>query len=388
MTEQGRDPRRRWATEKMRERLRRRHAAERRFRRLGLLAIALAGVALLVLLASIARNGVSAFQRTEVLLDVQYDAALIGEVGGLSGVAFERAAAGGDYGALVRQALREIFPDVTERRQLRRLQALVSSGARSTLRARLVADPSLLGQSQRVWLPADDEVDMLLKGRGGRERLEQGRLQRTFNTAFLSSGDSREPELAGIWGALMGTLLTLLVTLLISFPLGVASAVYLEEFAPRTRWTHLIEVNINNLAAVPSIVFGLLGLAVFLNLMHLPRSAPLVGGLTLALMTLPRAAPGDAGNPHRYDHRDGAGAGRDGPAPDDRDGGLRRGHPGGLHRCGDRAPGADLSVGGQPGAGLRGEGVRGDPRAVGLPDRYEWRGDLAAAEVREAMVRT
>jgi phosphate transport system permease protein len=305
MTEQGRDPRRRWATEKMRERLRRRHAAERRFRRLGLLAIALAGVALLVLLASIARNGVSAFQRTEVLLDVQYDAALIGEVGGLSGVAFERAAAGGDYGALVRQALREIFPDVTERRQLRRLQALVSSGARSTLRARLVADPSLLGQSQRVWLPADDEVDMLLKGRGGRERpeaerrlddlqlawldalLEQGRLQRTFNTAFLSSGDSREPDLAGIWGALMGTLLTLLVTLLISFPLGVASAVYLEEFAPRTRWTHLIEVNINNLAAVPSIVFGLLGLAVFLNLMHLPRSAPLVGGLTLALMTLP-----------------------------------------------------------------------------------------------------
>jgi len=112
-------------------------------------------------------------------------------------------------------------------------------------------------------------------------------VERFFNTDFFTTGDSREPELAGIWGAVVGSFLTLLVTLAISFPLGVASAVYLEEFAPQNRWTDLIEVNINNLAAVPSIVFGLLGLAVFLNFMMLPRSAPVVGGLTLALMTLP-----------------------------------------------------------------------------------------------------
>jgi phosphate transport system permease protein len=120
------------------------------------------------------------------------------------------------------------------------------------------------------------------------EQLEsEGRLERRFNTTFLSSGDSREPELAGIWGAVSGSFFTLLITLSLSFPIGVAAAVYLEEFARKNRWTDLIEVNINNLAAVPSIVFGLLGLAVFLNFFGLPRSAPLVGGLVLTLMTLP-----------------------------------------------------------------------------------------------------
>lgn len=108
-----------------------------------------------------------------------------------------------------------------------------------------------------------------------------------FNTAFFTNGDSREPELAGIWGALMGSIYTLIVTLILSFPMGVATAVYLEEFAPQNKWIDLIEVNINNLAAVPSIIFGLLGLAVFINFMNFPRSAPLVGGLVLAFMTLP-----------------------------------------------------------------------------------------------------
>jgi len=115
----------------------------------------------------------------------------------------------------------------------------------------------------------------------------QGLLETRFNTVFFTHGDSREPELAGIWGAVMGSVYTLLVTLLLSFPLGIATAVYLEEFAPRNIWTDIIEVNINNLAAVPSIVFGLLGLAVFLNIAGLPRSAPIVGGLVLTLMTLP-----------------------------------------------------------------------------------------------------
>jgi phosphate transport system permease protein len=108
-----------------------------------------------------------------------------------------------------------------------------------------------------------------------------------FNSDFFTKGDSREAESAGIWGAVVGSFYTMIVTLLLSFPLGVAAAVYLEEFAPQNRWTDLIEVNINNLAAVPSIVFGLLGLAVFINFFGLPRSVPLVGGLVLTLMTLP-----------------------------------------------------------------------------------------------------
>jgi phosphate transport system permease protein len=117
--------------------------------------------------------------------------------------------------------------------------------------------------------------------------VEAGRLKTSFNSVFFQAGDSREPELAGIRGATMGSMYTLLVTLLLSFPIGVAAAVYLEEFAPKNRWTDLIEVNINNLAAIPSIVFGLLGLAVFLNFMGLPRSSSMVGGLVLTLMTLP-----------------------------------------------------------------------------------------------------
>jgi phosphate transport system permease protein len=169
----------------------------------------------------------------------------------------------------------------------------------------VVSTPALIGQRQSVWLLADDEVDMFVKDRlnaeasasGGRmsaneiawiARLRQaGRIDKRFSLAFLTSGDSREPELAGIWGAAKGSFFMLLVTLLLSFPLGVAAAIYLEEFAPRSRWIDLLEVNINNLAAVPSIVFGLLGLAVFINFFHLPRSAPIVGGLVLTLMTLP-----------------------------------------------------------------------------------------------------
>jgi phosphate transport system permease protein len=165
--------------------------------------------------------------------------------------------------------------------------------------------PDLVGSTRTVWVPADDDVDMLVKGFITRETSEADRrindrqlawidswvqgkkIKKRFNTVFFTSGDSREPEMAGILGALVGSILTLALTLLLSFPVGVAAAVYLEEFAPRNRWTDLIEVNINNLAAVPSIVFGLLGLAVFINFLHLPRSAPVVGGLVLTLMTLP-----------------------------------------------------------------------------------------------------
>jgi phosphate transport system permease protein len=163
----------------------------------------------------------------------------------------------------------------------------------------------LIGQRETLWLLADDTVDMLLKGKVQRSAAEDERrlsdqqvswidrlardgvLKLRFNVAFLSNGDSRDPEQAGVRGALIGSALTLLITLLLSFPIGVGAAVYLEEFAPRNRITDVIEVNINNLAAVPSIVFGLLGLAMFIGFFGLPRSAPLVGGLVLTLLTLP-----------------------------------------------------------------------------------------------------
>jgi phosphate transport system permease protein len=299
------DPQGRWRSPAMQRRLRRRHAAERRFRLWGMAAIGAAAVALAVLLVSIVGNGWSAFRQAQIQLDITFDAGQLGVSEGLAGEARFEALQRADYAALIRASLRERFPEVRARREVRSLQGLVSTGARSQLREQLIDDPALIGQAVTVWLPADDEVDMLLKGHISRDvpaserrlddrqlawidALEQdGRLRSVFNTTFLRSGDSREPELAGIWGAVVGSFLTLIVTLALSFPLGVAAAVYLEEFAPPGRWTDVIEVNINNLAAVPSIVFGLLGLAVFLNTMQLPRSAPVVGGLTLALMTLP-----------------------------------------------------------------------------------------------------
>jgi phosphate transport system permease protein len=182
---------------------------------------------------------------------------------------------------------------------------MVSIGASYQLREMLENDPELLGQERTVFVPAAANVDMVIKGNIDRnvpeeqrqvsdqqlawiDRLQaDGNLEKRFNTALFTNGDSREPELAGIRGALMGSLYMLVVTIALSFPVGAAAAVYLEEFAPKNRWSDLIEVNINNLAAVPSIVFGLLGLAVFINWMSLPRSAPLVGGLVLSLLTLP-----------------------------------------------------------------------------------------------------
>jgi len=182
---------------------------------------------------------------------------------------------------------------------------LLSVGAGYQLRDMVTADPGLIGQTREVWLPASSTVDMLVKGNidpatdearrpisdmqiGWVRALQaSNRLETRLNEALFENGDSREPELAGIRGALMGSFYMLVVTVAIAFPIGVAAAIYLEEFAPRNRWSDLIEVNINNLAAVPSIVFGLLGLAVFINWAALPRSAPLVGGLVLSLLTLP-----------------------------------------------------------------------------------------------------
>ena len=282
-------------------RLRRRHAAERRFRAYGVVAIALSIAFLLLLFTTIVSNAYTALVQTHILLKVDFDAERIDP----HGTGDPEVILAGDFGGVVKSTLRERFPDVEGRRDRRSLYAIVSPGAAFDLQKMAISDPELVGTSREIWLVASDDVDMLLKGFIPRDVPEsdrrindkqigwvdaliaEGAVEKKFNTRFFTAGDSREPELAGILGAVAGSFFTMAVTLILAFPLGVATAVYMQEFAPKNRWTDLIEVNINNLAAVPSIVFGLLGLAVFLNVLHLPRSAPVVGGVVLALMTLP-----------------------------------------------------------------------------------------------------
>jgi phosphate transport system permease protein len=281
--------------------LKQRYNRERRFRRFGLAAVILGLLFVGLMFLNIISHGYGAFYQTRILLDIEYHQEVIDPTGARDPATLSSA----NYAALVKSALRALYPDVKGRGEKRELYGMVSSGAALMLRQRVMNDSDLIGSRQSLWLPADDDIDMLVKGRIDRkvaeserrikdrvlawvEQLEaRGAIEKQFNLAFLTGGDSREPELAGIGGAVMGSLYTLIITLLLSFPIGVAAALYLEEFAPRNRWTDLVEVNINNLAAVPSIVFGLLGLAVFINFFGLPRSAPLVGGMVLTLMTLP-----------------------------------------------------------------------------------------------------
>lgn len=281
--------------------LARRNAAERRFRWYGLIAIGLGLTFVVLMFSNIIGRGYPAFWQAYIQIPITFDPAVIDP----DGQRDPRALANADYAALVRAGMRQLFPDVQGRQELRALYGLTSSDAAFELQKRVQQNPKLIGTEQEVWLLASATVDTFIKGNINRaldeserpikdnqiewiDKLQTtGKIEKQFNSILFSRGDSREPEQAGIRGALMGSLFTLMVTFLLSFPIGVATAVYLEEFAPKNRWTDLIEVNINNLAAVPSIVFGLLGLAVFINFFGLPRSAPLVGGLVLSLMTLP-----------------------------------------------------------------------------------------------------
>jgi phosphate transport system permease protein len=275
--------------------LARRYRRERRFRLYGIGAILVSLLFLSILFGSIIGKGYTAFEQTFVRLDIFFDPSILSQ----------EALATANYPGVIKESLRQMFPDVSSRKDKRMLSGLVSSGAAFQVRQMVLNSPETIGKTVPVWVPADDDIDMLMKGHfdlavpenqrrikdiqlSWVDRLKsEHRIEKRFNRTFFTAGDSREPELAGILGAVMGSLYTLLVTLGLSFPIGIAAAVYLEEFAPKNRLTDFIEVNINNLAAVPSIVFGLLGLAVFLNFFGLPRSAPLVGGLVLTLMTLP-----------------------------------------------------------------------------------------------------
>lgn len=280
--------------------LAKRYRAEARFKAYGIASIAFGLFCLVFLFTDIIGKGHTAFIQHYVQLEVEFDADALG----IDDVNNPDQLAAANYQGIVKKALRARFPDVRDRRDKRVLYRIVSSGSGFDLRKMLEDDRSLLGQRLSVWLIADDDVDTYIKSLGdkggaftGRVKEKQqarladlmaaGQIEARFNTVFFQNGDSREPEQAGIRGAIMGSLWTMMVTLLLSFPIGVAAAIYLEEYAPKNKWTDLIEVNINNLAAVPSIIFGLLGVAIFIGMFGMQRSLPLVGGLVLTLMTLP-----------------------------------------------------------------------------------------------------
>ncbi len=285
-------------TEIVRRSLRKRYAREMRFRIYGRCAVLVGFIFLALLLVDIVTKAMPAFSVTEIRLDVPLDRESLGLPA--AGRIDAEAISAVNFGGLIKRALRDAFPEVSKRKDKKLLYRLVSSGAEFRLRDWLLANPARAGgEPLSLWFKADDDVDTFYKLDKRTSRIDDrqvgyiasleadGRIRTAFNTTLFTASDSREPEQAGIRGALIGSFWTLLVTLVVSLPVGIAAAVYLEEFAPQNRFTDFIEININNLAAVPSIVFGLLGLAVFINLFGMPRSAPLVGGLVLSLMTLP-----------------------------------------------------------------------------------------------------
>lgn len=278
-----------------------RERAEKRFRLYGIVAIGIAVAFLVSMLLTIIIGGTGAFTTSKIGLDVTFNEEIIDPSGARDTATFRQV----NYRPILTDALTDVFPGVTERREVRELYKMISSGAVYKIENMVTENPDLIGTTQRVWVTAGTDTNLYLAGkvdldvpeelrqlsRVQTDRIDRlnelGLIKTAFNRTFFTNGDSREPEQAGILGALMGSFFSLLVCFVISFPLGVLTAVYLEEFAKKNRLTDFIEVNINNLAAVPSIVFGLLGLSIFLNVFNLPRSTPLVGGMVLALMTLP-----------------------------------------------------------------------------------------------------
>jgi phosphate transport system permease protein len=290
-------------TIKVKASLKNRHKKEKRFKLAGILAVSLGFFLVFALVFDIVYKALPAFHQHWVKLDIDYQQSWL-SVNDTSAKSLESA----NFRKTLKNSIYQQFPDVKGRKDKRSLFKLFSSNAEFTIKDQLLAKPHLfntgsLKSPTEVWVRLDDDVDSYLKnietvGDVGarvdqkqaiwvKQLTQENRIEKRFNISFFTNGDSREPELAGVKGAFTGTILTMLVTLALSFPLGVAAAIYLEEYAPKNKWTDIIEVNINNLAAVPSIIFGLLGLAVIINIFGLPRSAPIVGGIVLSLMTLP-----------------------------------------------------------------------------------------------------
>ena len=266
-----------WKSDDRRARIARRYRGERLFRATGLFAILLSAGFLAFLLITMVSNGARGFTRTEIAIPFDLEKMGIDAQAARAGV-----------------GLVEVPAIAADRAFGKGAGLAVSENGWLTLRTAIARDPSILSRATTIKIPASSAIAFAERGEGSPEaralfkRLDDaGVISTGFNSQFLLRSDATDPTQAGIWGALKGSLLTMAITLLLAFPVGVLSALYLEEYAPRNRWTDLIEVSINNLAAVPSIIFGLLGLAVFLGMWGMPRSAPLVGGMTLALMTMP-----------------------------------------------------------------------------------------------------
>lgn len=285
-----------------------RNAAETRFKIYGLSAI-LAGLAMLVfLLVTILGNGLGAFQQTFVTVNVPLLEAKLDKSGARDLEKIKKVSTFG-YAPLMAQGMEEAVAQAGIETDLKpkKMAALLSKSAAATLRDFVIADPSRIGETVEFTFLANSRVDGYLKGRVSRESIADdksinaaqldlvdalvasGHIEKRFNLSFITGSDASDqrPEAAGMGVSMIGSFFMMMVVLVLALPVGVAASIYLEEFAPKNWITDIIEVNISNLAAVPSIVFGILGLAVFINYMHLPQSAPLVGGLVLTLMTLP-----------------------------------------------------------------------------------------------------
>ena len=276
-----------WNGQIMQKRIARRYRAERRFKAMGFLAVALSTVFLGFLLFTMLGQGLRGFQRTEIAVDFDFPALTSGTTAAaISGPNADAALNSMDVPGIVELAVAQQYGDISE--------GLLTEGAVGNVRRMLVDNPSLVTSKQQLWLPVDSRLDVAFK-RDGEPAAEQtvsalaqkDALRTGFNWTFLTGADATDPSAVGIWAAFKGSLMTMAITLMLAFPVGVLAALYLEEYAAKNKLTDMIEVSINNLAAVPSIIFGLLGLAVFLTLFGMPRSSALVGGLTLALMTMP-----------------------------------------------------------------------------------------------------
>lgn len=277
--------------------------SEKRFRIycIGAMSFALAWV--LILFLNIFSSGYSAFYRTVIQVDVPF-LNLIEDTTQFSEMSSEDINNLSMY-SFSKKTIYGLFPDIEEKKDKKMLIRLFSIEFEQEIREFLKSNKSNINETETIYLTASDDVDQVNKGNYPRDLdedkrrikdiqllffddlVDRGLVSYEFNLPFLMRGDSREPELAGVGGSIVGSLFTIMVVLILSFPIGIFAAIYLEEFASKNRVTDFIEININNLAAVPSIVFGLLGLGIILNTFGLPRSTPLVGGIVLSLMTLP-----------------------------------------------------------------------------------------------------
>jgi len=293
---------RRTIGEAMKVSLKSRYAAEKRFQAYGIIAISLGLIFLGLLFYSIISRGYTAFEQSIIDLPVELSSAEFSVDGRVTDEAISKA----NYSKIVREAMvKTLGADLSDRAQVRKVLELVSREASNQVRNFVAENPDAIGSTHIIPVLARGDVDSLMKGQIRRDvdesrrqlddqqlvwidqLVEEGRLEKRFNSYLFTEGPSSRAESSGIAVAVMGSAFMMGVVLLLALPIGVAASIYLEEFAPKNRWTDLIEVNINNLAAVPSIVFGILGLAVFINYAGLPRSSAIVGGLVLTLMTLP-----------------------------------------------------------------------------------------------------